>query len=193
MIIRNEKLPEYTLSESLKFVEPLVFSNLHEISKDQFAKIRSYNPSGGAFNLRLSSCRLWGLLSDGNPLSPTSLASEILKNSNSNIKLEKIYQTSKNFNIFNKLSRDLSLNPTLSDISRLLDEQFDNKVLRRIKNIIIDNRLHQSNFSPYEYTKVSSKDLRLELSGIQLDVEESRESLLAAIKLLESRLDLFRV
>jgi len=28
MIIRNEKLPEYTLSESLKFVEPLVFSNL---------------------------------------------------------------------------------------------------------------------------------------------------------------------
>ena len=99
MIIRNEKLPEYTLSESLKFIEPLVFSNLYEISKDQFAKIRSYNSSGGAFNLRLSSCRLWGLLSDGNPLSPTALASEILKNSNSNIKLEKIYQTSKNFKI----------------------------------------------------------------------------------------------
>ena len=193
VIIQNQKLPEYSLSESIKFVEPLVFSNLTEISKDQFAKIRSYNPSGGAFNLRLSSCRLWGLISDGNPITPTFLASEILKNSNNFLRLEKIYNTSRNFSIFNKLSRDLSMTPTLVDISRLLDENFDNKVLRKIKNIIIDNRLHHSNFSPNEITKVSSKDLRLELSGVQLDVEESRESLLAAIKLLESRLDLFRV
>jgi len=31
------------------------------------------------------------------------------------------------------------------------------------------------------------------MSGVKLEVEESKESLLAAIKLLESRLDLFRV
>ena len=37
------------------------------------------------------------------------------------------------------------------------------------------------------------EDLKLQLRGISIDVEESRESLLAAIKLLESRLDLFRI
>jgi len=31
------------------------------------------------------------------------------------------------------------------------------------------------------------------MSGVKLEVKESKESLLAAIKLLESRLDLFRV
>ena len=35
--------------------------------------------------------------------------------------------------------------------------------------------------------------VKLEMSGVKLEVEESKESLLAAIKLLESRLDLFRV
>ena len=34
MIIENMKLPEYSLSESLKFIEPIVFSNLSSINKD---------------------------------------------------------------------------------------------------------------------------------------------------------------
>ena len=46
---------------------------------------------------------------------------------------------------------------------------------------------------PDKENYAQSKDLKLQLNGINIDVEESRESILAAIKLLESRLDLFRV
>ena len=193
MIIENMKLPEYSLSESLKFIEPIVFSNLSSINKDHFAKLRSFNPSGGAFNLRLSSSRLWGLVTDGNPFKPTSLAREILLHNEKDIKLKKIYQTSKNFNVFNKLSRDLNINPSINDISRLLGDKYDNKILRKIKNIIIDIRLHSNNFSPTNENFIQTTDLKLQLNGINIDVEESRESILAAIKLLESRLDLFRI
>ena len=109
------------------------------------------------------------------------------------IKLKKIYQTSKNFNVFNKLSRDLNINPSINDISRLLGDKYDNKILRKIKNIIIDIRLHSNNFSPTNENFIQTTDLKLQLNGINIDVEESRESILAAIKLLESRLDLFRI
>lgn len=193
MIIENMKLPEYSLSESLKFVEPLVFSNLSSISKDHFAKLRSYNPLGGAFNLRLSSARLWGLITDGNPFKSTSLATQILLSSDNKDKLKKMYLTSQNFFVLNKLSRDLNLNPSLNDISRLISDDHDNKVLKKIKNIIIDIRFHANNFYPDKENYAQSKDLKLQLNGINIDVEESRESILAAIKLLESRLDLFRV
>jgi ribosome-associated translation inhibitor RaiA len=87
----------------------------------------------------------------------------------------------------------LNLNPSLDDISRLLSDRHDNKVLRKIRNIIIDIRLHSNNFSPEKEKFNQSKDLRLQLNGIDIDVEESRESILAAIKLLEARLDLFRI
>ena len=40
---------------------------------------------------------------------------------------------------------------------------------------------------------LETKEIKLELSGVSIEIEESKESLLAAIKLLESRLDLFRV
>ena len=193
MIIENMKLPEYSLSESLEFVETIVFSNLSSITKDHFAKLRGFNASGGAFNLRLSSSRLWGLITDGNPFKPTSLANQIILSTNNQDKIKRLYQTSRNFNVFNKLSRDLNLNPSLNDISRLVSENHDNKVLRKIRNIIFDIRLHSNNFSPENENFNQSKDLKLQLSGIDLDVEESRESILAAIKLLESRLDLFRI
>ena len=102
MIIENMKLPEYSLSESLKFVEPIVFSNLSSITKDHFAKLRSFTSSGGAFNLRLSSSRLWGLITDGNPFKATPLARQILLTDDKDLKSDKIFQTSKNFNIFNQ-------------------------------------------------------------------------------------------
>ncbi len=193
MIIENMKLPEYSLSESLKFVEPIVFSNLSSITKDHFAKLRSFTSSGGAFNLRLSSSRLWGLITDGNPFKATPLARQILLTDDKDLKSDKIFQTSKNFNIFNKLSRDLNLNPSIYDISRLLSGQYDNKTLRKIKNIIIDLRFHSNNFLPLSDNLPHTKDLKLQLNGVNIDVEESRESILAAIKLLESRLDLFRL
>tara|TARA_Y100000768_G_scaffold389035_1_gene391034 strand:+ start:17285 stop:17866 length:582 start_codon:yes stop_codon:yes gene_type:complete len=193
MIIENMKLPEYSLTESIKFIEPVVFSNLSSITKDHFAKLRSFNASGGAFNLRLSSARLWGLITDGNPFKPTSLAKQIILSSDTQQKINLLYETSRNFMVFNKLSRDLNLNPSLFDISRLISENHDNKVLRKIRNIIIDIRLHVNKFSPEKDTYNHSKDLKLQLRGISIDVEESRESLLAAIKLLESRLDLFRI
>ena len=72
------------------------------------------------------------------------------------------------------------------DLSNYLSSQ-------KIRNIIIDIRLHVNKFSPEKDTYNHSKDLKLQLRGISIDVEESRESLLAAIKLLESRLDLFRI
>lgn len=193
MIIENMKLPEYSLSESLKFVEPIVFSNLSSITKDHFAKLRSFNSSGGAFNLRLSSSRLWGLITDGNPFKPTALARQILLSTDTQDTFNRLLQTSRNFIVFNRLSRDLNLNPSLDDISRLLSDRHDNKVLRKIRNIIIDIRLHSNNFSPEKEKFNQSKDLRLQLNGIDIDVEESRESILAAIKLLEARLDLFRI
>jgi hypothetical protein len=193
MIIENMKLPEYSLSESLKFVEPIVFSNLSSITKDHFAKLRSFNSSGGAFNLRLSSSRLWGLITDGNPFKPTALARQILLSTDTQDRFNRLHQTSRNFIVFNRLSRDLNLNPSLDDISRLLSDRHDNKVLRKIRNIIIDIRLHSNNFSPEKEKFNQSKDLRLQLNGIDIDVEESRESILAAIKLLEARLDLFRI
>ena len=104
-----------------------------------------------------------------------------------------MYLTSQNFFVLNKLSRDLNLNPSLNDISRLISDDHDNKVLKKIKNIIIDIRFHANNFYPDKENYAQSKDLKLQLNGINIDVEESRESILAAIKLLESRLDLFRV
>ena len=113
MIIENMKLPEYSLTESIKFIEPVVFSNLSSITKDHFAKLRSFNASGGAFNLRLSSARLWGLITDGNPFKPTSLAKQIILSSDTQQKINLLYETSRNFMVFNKLSRDLNLNPSL--------------------------------------------------------------------------------
>ncbi len=57
----------------------------------------------------------------------------------------------------------------------------------------MDIRLHKSNYISEDIEFIQSKDIKLEMSGVKLEVEESKESLLAAIKLLESRLDLFRV
>jgi len=168
--------------------------NISSINKFQFANLRGFNPTGGAFNLRLSSARLWGLISDGNPLSVTSLGILVSKSENNKDKFEVLSDTSKNFKLLNRLSRDLSLSPTLNEISRLLNNDLENKLLRKLKNIILDIRLHKSNISnSIEEKFIESKDLKLQMSGIKIEVEESKESLLAAIKLLESRLDLFRV
>ena len=40
---------------------------------------------------------------------------------------------------------------------------------------------------------IAYKDLKLQLSGVNLEVEESKESIMAAIKLLEARLDLYGI
>ena len=194
MIIDDEKIPDYTLSQSIDFIKPIVFSNFSSINKFQFANLRGFNPTGGAFNLRLSSSRLWGLVSDRNPLSVTSLGKLVSSSDNNNNKFEILFNTSKNFKLLNRLSRDLGISPTLNEISRLLNSNLDNKLLRKLKNIILDIRLHKSNITNSIDEKfIDSKDLKLQMSGIKIEVEESKESLLAAIKLLESRLDLFRV
>tara|TARA_B110000438_G_scaffold188282_1_gene179917 strand:- start:1182 stop:1766 length:585 start_codon:yes stop_codon:yes gene_type:complete len=194
MIIDDIKIPDYSLSQSIDFIKPIAFSNISSINKFQFANLRGFNPTGGAFNLRLSSARLWGLISDGNPLSVTSLGILVSKSENNKDKFEVLSDTSKNFKLLNRLSRDLSLSPTLNEISRLLNNDLENKLLRKLKNIILDIRLHKSNISnSIEEKFIESKDLKLQMSGIKIEVEESKESLLAAIKLLESRLDLFRV
>lgn len=194
MIIDDEKIPDYTLSQSIDFIKPIVFSNFSSINKFQFANLRGFNPTGGAFNLRLSSSRLWGLVSDRNPLSVTSLGKLVSTSDNNNNKFEILFNTSKNFKLLNRLSRDLGISPTLNEISRLLNSNLDNKLLRKLKNIILDIRLHKSNITNSIDEKfIDSKDLKLQMSGIKIEVEESKESLLAAIKLLESRLDLFRV
>ena len=194
MIIDDIKIPDYYLSQSIDFIKPIAFSNISSINKFQFANLRGFNPTGGAFNLRLSSARLWGLISDGNPLSVTSLGILVSKSENNKDKFEVLSDTSKNFKLLNRLSRDLSLSPTLNEISRLLNNDLENKLLRKLKNIILDIRLHKSNISnSIEEKFIESKDLKLQMSGIKIEVEESKESLLAAIKLLESRLDLFRV
>ncbi|MDG2101200.1 MAG: hypothetical protein P8K05_02530 [Dehalococcoidia bacterium] len=194
MIIDDVKIPDYSLSQSIEFIKPIAFSNISSINKFQFANLRGFNPTGGAFNLRLSSARLWGLLSDGNPLSVTSLGRLVSTTENNKDKFEVLSNTSKNFKLLNRLSRDLGLSPTLNEISRLLNNDLENKSLRKLKNIILDIRLHKSNISnSMEEKFIESKDLKLQMSGIKIEVEESKESLLAAIKLLESRLDLFRV
>ncbi|NCG35377.1 MAG: hypothetical protein GWO78_05245 [Dehalococcoidales bacterium] len=194
MIIDDVKIPDYSLSQSIEFIKPIAFSNISSINKFQFANLRGFNPTGGAFNLRLSSARLWGLLSDGNPLSVTSLGRLVSTTENNKDKFEVLSNTSKNFKLLNRLSRDLGLSPTLNEISRLLNNNLENKSLRKLKNIILDIRLHKSNISnSMEEKFIESKDLKLQMSGIKIEVEESKESLLAAIKLLESRLDLFRV
>ena len=194
MITDDEKIPDYTLSQSIDFIKPIVFSNFSSINKFQFANLRGFNPTGGAFNLRLSSSRLWGLVSDRNPLSVTSLGKLVSSSDNNNNKFEILFNTSKNFKLLNRLSRDLGISPTLNEISRLLNSNLDNKLLRKLKNIILDIRLHKSNITNSIDEKfIDSKDLKLQMSGIKIEVEESKESLLAAIKLLESRLDLFRV
>tara|TARA_B110000438_G_scaffold188283_1_gene179922 strand:+ start:1893 stop:2477 length:585 start_codon:yes stop_codon:yes gene_type:complete len=194
MIIDNIKIPDYSLTQSIDFIKPIVFSNFSSINKFQFAHLQGFNPTGGAFNLRLSSARLWGLISDGNPLSVTSLGRLVSSSENNKDKFEILSNTSKNFKLLNRLSRDLGLSPTLNEISRLLNDHSDNKLLRKLKNIILDIRLHKSNISSsIEEKFIDSKDIKLQMSGIKIEVEESRESLLAAIKLLESRLDLFRV
>ena len=194
MIIDDIKIPDYSLSQSIDFIKPIAFSNISSINKFQFANLRGFNPTGGAFNLRLASARLWGLISDGNPLSVTSLGILVSKSENNKDKFEVLSDTSKNFKLLNRLYRDLSLSPTLNEISRLLNNDLENKLLRKLKNIILDIRLHKSNISnSIEEKFIESKDLKLQMSGIKIEVEESKESLLAAIKLLESRLDLFRV
>ena len=194
MIIEDVKIPDYSLSQSLDFIKPIAFSNFPSINKIQFANLRGFNPTGGAFNLRLSSARLWGLVTDGNPFYISSISKIIFNLDSNKEKFEILHNISKNFKLLNRLSRDLGISPTLNEISRLLNVNIDNKTLRKLKNIILDIRIHKGNIAnSYEEKFIDSKDLKLQMSGIKIEVEESRESLLAAIKLLESRLDLFRV
>lgn len=193
MNIENNKIPDYSLSESIKFVEPFAFSSFSSINKSQYASLRGFNASGGAYNLRLSSARLWGLLTDGNPFSLTTLSNQIFNSNSENYKIEAIYKASKTFIILNRLSRDLPISPSTNDISRIIPQKISSKNLRKIKNLILDLRLHRSNFIQEDKQILETKEIKLELSGVSIEIEESKESLLAAIKLLESRLDLFRV
>ena len=185
MKLENYKIPDYSLSESIKFIEPIAFSGFSSINKFQYANLRGYNASGGAYNLRLSSARLWGLISDGNPFSMTALSDKIFSAKSEITKFETLYNASKTFIVLNRLSRDLPISPTVNDLSRSITE--------KIKNLIMDIRFHKSNYISEDIEFIQSKDIKLEMSGVKLEVEESKESLLAAIKLLESRLDLFRV
>ena len=128
----------------------------------------------------------------GNPI--THSLSPELHNFWFNInKIEAIYKASKTFIILNRLSRDLPISPSTNDISRIIPQKISSKNLRKIKNLILDLRLHRSNFIQEDKQILETKEIKLELSGVSIEIEESKESLLAAIKLLESRLDLFRV
>ena len=87
----------------------------------------------------------------------------------------------------------MPISPSTNDISRIIPQKISSKNLRKIKNLILDLRLHRSNFIQEDKQILETKEIKLELSGVSIEIEESKESLLAAIKLLESRLDLFRV
>ena len=193
MIINKTKIPEFTLTESIKFIKPMLYTNINLVKKDYFARILGLSDTGGAFNLRLSSARLWGLITNGNPFQLTSLGNTLTYSSYlSNISND-LYSTSKTFPLLNRFTRDLPSNPTLDDIMNILNQKIEKKSLRRLRNLIIDIRLHRSNVSIENKDLISYKDLKLQLSGVNLDVEESKESIMAAIKLLEARLDLYGI
>ncbi|MEC7870560.1 MAG: hypothetical protein VX868_00660, partial [Chloroflexota bacterium] len=124
------------------------------------------------------------LTSLGNTLTDTSYLSNISND---------LYSTSKTFSILNRFTRDLPSNPTLDDVKNILNQKIEIKSLRRLRNLIIDIRLHRSNVSNENKDLIAYKDLKLQLSGVNLEVEESKESIMAAIKLLESRLDLYGI
>ena len=94
MKLENYKIPDYSLSESVKFIEPIAFSGFSSINKFQYANLRGFNASGGAYNLRLSSARLWGLISDGNPFSMTALSDKIFNAKSEITKFETLYNLS---------------------------------------------------------------------------------------------------
>ena len=106
MKLENYKIPDYSLSESIKFIEPIAFSGFSSINKFQYANLRGYNASGGAYTLRLYSARLWGLISDGNPFSMTALSDKIFSAKSEITKFETLYNASKTFIVLNRLSRD---------------------------------------------------------------------------------------
>ena len=193
MIINKTKIPEFTLTESIKFIKPMLYTNINLVKKDYFARILGLSDTGGAFNLRLSSARLWGLITNGNPFQLTSLGNTLTDTSYlSNISND-LYSTSKTFSILNRFTRDLPSNPTLDDVKNILNQKIEIKSLRSLRNLIIDIRLHRSNVSIENKDLISYKDLKLQLSGVNLEVEESKESIMAAIKLLEARLDLYGI
>jgi len=193
VIINKTKIPDFTLSESIKFIKPMLYTNIDLIKKDYFARIIGLSDTGGAFNLRLSSARLWGLITNGNPFQLTSLGNTLTDTSYlSNISND-LYSTSKTFSILNRFTRDLPSNPTLDDVKNILNQKIEIKSLRRLRNLIIDIRLHRSNVSNENKDLIAYKDLKLQLSGVNLEVEESKESIMAAIKLLEARLDLYGI
>ena len=123
----------------------------------------------------------------------TALSDKIFSAKSEITKFETLYNASKTFIVLNRLSRDLPISPTVNDLSRSITEKIKIKDIRKIKNLIMDIRFHKSNYISEDIEFIQSKDIKLEMSGVKLEVEESKESLLAAIKLLESRLDLFRV
>ncbi|MBI62443.1 MAG: hypothetical protein CL775_00120 [Chloroflexi bacterium] len=193
MIINKTKIPDFTLTESIKFIKPMLSINLNLIKKDYFARTLGLSDTGGAFNLRLSSSRLWGLITTGNPFQLTSLGKNLTDSSYlSNISKE-LYSTSKTFPLLNRFARDLPSNPTLDDFTNILDQKIEKKTLRRLRNLILNIRLHRSNVSIENKDLIDYKDLKLQLSGVNLEVEESKESIMAAIKLLEARLDLYGI
>jgi hypothetical protein len=193
VIINKTKIPDFTLTESIKFIKPMLYTNINLIKKDYFARIIGLSDTGGAFNLRLSSARLWGLITIGNPFQLTSLGNTLTDTSYlSNISND-LYSTSKTFSILNRFTRDLPSNPTLDDVKNILNQKIEIKSLRRLRNLIIDIRLHRSNVSNENKDLIAYKDLKLQLSGVNLEVEESKESIMAAIKLLEARLDLYGI
>ena len=106
---------------------------------------------------------------------------------------KELYSTSKTFPLLNRFARDLPSNPTLDDFTNILDQKIEKKTLRRLRNLILNIRLHRSNVSIENKDLIDYKDLKLQLSGVNLEVEESKESIMAAIKLLEARLDLYGI
>ena len=193
LIINKTKIPDFTLTESIKFTKPMLYTNINLIKKDYFARTIGLSDTGGAFNLRLSSSRLWGLITNGNPFQLTSLGNSLTDSSYSSNISNELYSTSKTFPLLNRFTRDLPSNPTLDDLTNILDQKIEKKSLRRLKNLIIDIRLHRSNVSIENKDLIAYKDLKLQLSGVNLEVEESKESIMAAIKLLEARLDLYGI
>ena len=171
----------------------MLYTNIHLIKKDYFARILGLSDTGGAFNVRLSSARLWGLITNWNPFQLTSLGNTLTDSTYSSNISNDLYTTSKSFSLLNRFTRDLPSNPTLDDVTDILEQKIEKKSLRKLRNLIIDIRLHRSNVSIENKDLIAYQDLKLQLSGVNLEVEESKESIMAAIKLLEARLDLYGI
>ena len=115
--------------------------------------------------------------------------------------VKQTYSKSEKGEIELKITYDLKTKKIIidDDLNAILQEHFDSKI-ESIKNSILIKLLDEKKITKTQQStliKLKKAQKKGELDKVVeydlKEVEESKESLLAAIKLLESRLDLFRV